>query len=72
VDGSFLATLLETVTVGLLVATWTSVTEGTVPCGFPVIMCETNRYLGLQKPGKKIDITKSAFSSFGFFPLYLL
>jgi len=29
VDGSFLATLLETFTVGLLVATWTSVTEET-------------------------------------------
>lgn len=59
VDGSFLATLLETVSVVLLVVTWTSVTEGlfsTISNSLPTL---TIPYL--QKHGKMIDITKKSF-----------
>ncbi len=54
VDGSFLATLLETIGVVFLVVTWSSVTEGkcTHTCVTPLVLTHVP-----QNPGETKDIT---------------
>lgn len=67
VDGSFIATLLETISVVLLIVTWSSVTEGEHPSPFP--QQNTDHPIPSQKHGaKKTTISDTFVSSFSFFP----
>jgi hypothetical protein len=70
VDGSFLATLLETVAVVLVVVTWSSITEGTFhpPCLYAYPLTTVK-----QKPGRTmVDTTRhSTVTKRNHTPLYV-
>lgn len=52
IDGSFVATILETAAVGVLYLAWRSITEGTSPDGIRFCMEESYTFsLLLQNPG---------------------